>query len=377
MCASAHAERISRGVSIVLGVVRPDRGRTARAELILYDKDGWTVKHDGLAQGFYHLGIGRRRARPAAGGAHPLRLPGQLPARWRPATSSSAPASAAAGPAGASTGASPTSCPRRTKVSAYLGIAYSISTQNAPPATNNNWDIRNGFLQIESTWGDLVIGRGVGLYTLGSIISTINITSAAPGLRPRLRPGRRRPRLLHHRLRGEVPRLLGGRLLHHPRPRRPAHQGGGARPGEAGLGRDDVGHGRRDQPGVGPHAAAGVPGAGDVRGGVRRHEDQALLQRLLAAGGPGRQRRPPSTRWAAGPASTCTSGRSSSAPAARWRRAPPSTSRCSAPRSSTAPASCASGNSFYVARPRSRWAPVDINAGFGQATLNQSALTIG
>ena len=105
----------------------------------------------------------------------------------------------------------------QTKVSAYLGIAYAISTQNAPPATNNNWDIRNGFLQIESTWGDLVIGRSVGLYTLGSIISTINITSAAPGLRPRLRPGRRRPRLLHHRLRGEVPRLLGGRLLHHAR----------------------------------------------------------------------------------------------------------------------------------------------------------------
>ena len=63
------------------------------------------------------------------------------------------------------------------------------------------------------------------------------------GFRSRLRPGWRRPRLLHHRLRGEVPRLLGGRLLHHAGSGRPAHQGGGARPGDAGLGRDD---GRRD-----------------------------------------------------------------------------------------------------------------------------------
>ncbi len=69
-----------------------------------------------------------------------------------------------------------------TKVSAYLGIAYGISTQDAPPKTNNAWDVLNGFLEVEAPWGDLVIGRSVGLYTLGSIISTINMTSAAVGL---------------------------------------------------------------------------------------------------------------------------------------------------------------------------------------------------
>jgi len=68
------------------------------------------------------------------------------------------------------------------KASAYLGVAYSISTEDAPPATNNNWDIRNGYLELEGPFGDIVIGRSVGLYTLGGIISTINISSAAMGL---------------------------------------------------------------------------------------------------------------------------------------------------------------------------------------------------
>ena len=39
------------------------------------------------------------------------------------------------------------------------------------------------------------------------------------------------------------------------------------------------------------------------------HEDQAVLQRLLAAGGPGGQRHHARIRWAAGRAWTCTSGR--------------------------------------------------------------------
>jgi len=68
------------------------------------------------------------------------------------------------------------------KASAYLGVAYSVSTQNGPPATNNAWDIRNGYLELEGPFGDIVIGRSVGLYTLGGIISTINITTAAMGL---------------------------------------------------------------------------------------------------------------------------------------------------------------------------------------------------
>jgi predicted porin len=152
---------------------------SARAELVLYEKDGWTVKHDGLAQGFYHLGFGD--AAPS-GAVAPIRFDflGSYPAngdgndfvgsRFRSGWTG-----------GRFNWRITNQLSERTKVSAYLGIAYAISTQNAPPATNNNWDIRNGFIQIESSWGDLVIGRGVGLYTLGSIISTINTTSAALG----------------------------------------------------------------------------------------------------------------------------------------------------------------------------------------------------
>jgi Gram-negative porin len=169
---------IGRGVSIALAVLALTAG-TARAELVLYDKDGWTVKHDGLAQGFYHVGMGD--AAPS-GGVTPIRFDflGSYPpdgpdnnflgSRFRSGWTG-----------GRFNWRITNQLTERTKISAYLGIAYSISTQNAPPATNNNWDIRNGFLQIEGGWGDLVIGRSVGLYTLGSIISTINITSAARG----------------------------------------------------------------------------------------------------------------------------------------------------------------------------------------------------
>lgn len=171
---------MTKAVALALGILALSP-LTARAELTLYEKDGWTVKHDGLAQGFYHLGFGD--AAPS-GTVAPIRFDflGGYP-------------STTADPAGSFMGSRFRSgwtggrfnwritnqLSERTKISAYLGVAYSISTQHAPPATNNNWDIRNGFLQIESSWGDLVIGRSVGLYTLGSIISTINTTSAAKG----------------------------------------------------------------------------------------------------------------------------------------------------------------------------------------------------
>jgi predicted porin len=168
---------IGRGVSTVL--VMAATAATAQAEITLYDKDRWTVKHDGLAQGFYHLGFGD--AAPT-GAVAPIRFDflGSYPpsgtgndfigSRFRSGWTG-----------GRFNWRITNQFSDNTKISAYLGVAYSVSTQNAPPATNNNWDIRNGFIQIESTWGDLVIGRGVGLYTLGSIISTINTTSAALG----------------------------------------------------------------------------------------------------------------------------------------------------------------------------------------------------
>ena len=177
MCASLCGA-ISRGVSIVLGVLALTAS-TANADLILYEKDGWTVKHDGLAQGFYQLGMGD--AAPT-GAVAPIRF--DFLGSYPPDGSGNSFAGSrfrSGWTGGRFNWRITRQLSERTKVSAYLGVAYAISTQNAPPATNNNWDIRNGFIQIESGWGDLVIGRGVGLYTLGSIISTINVTSAALG----------------------------------------------------------------------------------------------------------------------------------------------------------------------------------------------------
>ncbi len=153
----------------------------AHAELVLYDKDGWTVKHDGRAQGFYQLGFGDTNPSggtgpvyydfdfldTAAGDADNHFLSSRFRSGWT---------------GGRFNWRVTKQMTSDTKVSAYLGIAYGISTQDAPPKTNNAWDVRNGFLEVEAPWGDLVIGRSVGLYTLGSIISTINMTSAAVGL---------------------------------------------------------------------------------------------------------------------------------------------------------------------------------------------------
>src|SRR3954467_11973804 len=170
---------IGRGVSTVLALLTLTAA-IAQAEVTLYDKDNWTVKHDGLAQGFYHLGFGDASPTGAVApirydflGSYPPNGSGNdfVGSRFRSGRTG-----------GRFNRRISNQVSDHTKISAYLGIAYAVSTQNAPPATNNNWDIRNGFLQIESTWGDLVIGRGVGLYTLGSIISPINATSAALGL---------------------------------------------------------------------------------------------------------------------------------------------------------------------------------------------------
>jgi hypothetical protein len=155
----------------------------ARAEMTLYDKDGWTLKHDGLAQGFYSLTLGD--SAPTGGDAPIAPLgwggwdnPGGdadgdfLSSRFR------------SGWTGARFNwVAGKKVSDQTTVSAVLGVAYAISTDNGPTRTNNNWDIRNAHIKIENTaWGDVVIGRHVGLYTLGAIISTIDSTSAALGL---------------------------------------------------------------------------------------------------------------------------------------------------------------------------------------------------
>ena len=153
---------------------------SARGEMLLYDKDGWTLKTDGLAQGFYMLSLGDTNPAPTdanlvnfdflgtgAGGTGNSFVTSRFRSGWT---------------GGRFNWRATKQMTPDIKASAYLGVAYSISTEDAPAATNNNWDIRNGYLEVEGPFGDLVIGRSVGLYTLGGIISTINISSAAMGL---------------------------------------------------------------------------------------------------------------------------------------------------------------------------------------------------
>lgn len=166
-------------VAAIACVVLSGAGR-ARAELTLYDKDGWSVKHDGRAQGFYMLSFGDTEPAPTDPAIVDFDFLGTsagdddnnfVSSRFR---------------SGWTGGRFNWRVSRQlnadTKMSAYLGIAYSVSTQNSPANTNNLWDIRNGFLEVEGPWGSAVAGRSVGLYTLGSIIHTINVTSAAAGL---------------------------------------------------------------------------------------------------------------------------------------------------------------------------------------------------
>jgi len=156
---------------------------SAHAELTLYDKDGWKLVHDGLAQGFYTLSMGDSvvkggSAAPAAVGWGGWDNPGADPqgdflsSRFRSGWTGSRFNFAAT-----------RTMSEETSVSAVLGIAFAISTDNAPTKTDNAWDVRNAYIKIENkTWGELYIGRHVGLYTLGSVISVADTTSAALGL---------------------------------------------------------------------------------------------------------------------------------------------------------------------------------------------------
>ena len=160
----------------------------AQAEITLYDKDGWSVKTDGLAQGFYMHTSGD--SRPKGGTSANFvqfdfldSAPADPTGSFANADGSFANSRFRSGWTGGRFNWRITNqMSEKVKVSAYLGIAYSISTQGAPGKPGGPWDIRNGFLEIDAPWGDLIVGRHVGLYTLGSIISTINETSAGLGL---------------------------------------------------------------------------------------------------------------------------------------------------------------------------------------------------
>lgn len=154
--------------------------RTARAELTLYDKDGWTIKHDGRAQGFYMLSVGDTNPSPSTPQIINFDFLDTTPGNGNNSFVSSRFRSGWTG--GRFNWRVTKQATPDTAVSAYLGIAYSISTDSAPGKTDNLWDIRNGFIEVEAPWGDVVIGRSVGLYTLGSVIHTVNLTSAAVGL---------------------------------------------------------------------------------------------------------------------------------------------------------------------------------------------------
>ncbi|HEY0714213.1 MAG TPA: hypothetical protein VGF45_16140, partial [Polyangia bacterium] len=165
---------------LLLGGVTVAAPSAARAEFVLYDKDGWRLSTDGRAQGFYMLSMGDTNPSPTGPPVIDFDFLGTAPGDADNRFVSSRFRSGWTG--GRFNWRATKQLTADTKVSAYLGIAYSISTQNAPADTNNLWDIRNGFIEIAAPWGELVIGRAVGLYTLGSIIHTINLTSAAVGL---------------------------------------------------------------------------------------------------------------------------------------------------------------------------------------------------
>jgi predicted porin len=154
----------------------------ARADMILYDKDGWTLTHSGLAQGFYSLSMGDALVKGGTAPPHAVGWGG-----WdNPGADADGNFSSSRFRSGW-TGSrfdwvATKTVSENTSVSAMLGVAFAISTDNGPTRTNNNWDVRNAFIKIANkNWGELYIGRHVGLYTLGSIISTANITSAALG----------------------------------------------------------------------------------------------------------------------------------------------------------------------------------------------------
>lgn len=169
-------------IALCIAIAAP---QDAKADVVLYDKDGTTFLHRGLMQGFYQYGFGDQTPEGGpVGGAAPVG--GFADFFGAPTGNANDNSFAASRFRSGWTGSrfdwiltkQLTDC---LKASAVLEIAYSISTHNNIIATNNLWDVRNAYLRLEGDFGTIDVGRGVGMYTLGSIISTATITSAALG----------------------------------------------------------------------------------------------------------------------------------------------------------------------------------------------------
>src|SRR4051794_22428616 len=102
----------------------------AQAEITLYDKDGWSVKTDGLAQGFFMHTSGD--AAPV-GNTPYVQMDFLDTAGLANADGSFASTRFRSGWTGGRFNWRITNqMTDKIKVSAYLGVAYSISTQNSP-----------------------------------------------------------------------------------------------------------------------------------------------------------------------------------------------------------------------------------------------------
>jgi hypothetical protein len=144
------------------------RSAPAKAELVIYEKDSWSVSTEGRANAFYSYAHGKGRPldlppanpAPGAGIEHPLDNQNNIDSsRIR------------SGFVGTVLGFNVKKQITQTlSMKAHLAIWWTIEQRRTIGAGINSVDGREAYLKVEGTWGAVQGGRTLGLYGRGNIL---------------------------------------------------------------------------------------------------------------------------------------------------------------------------------------------------------------
>lgn len=144
------------------------RSAPAKAELVIYDKDGWSVATDGRVNAFYSYAHGKGRPldlppanpAPGAGIEHPLDNDNGIDgSRIR------------SGFVGTVLGFTiKKQIAEQLSMKAHLAIWWTIEQRRTIGAGTNNVDGREAYLKVEGPWGSVMGGRTLGLFGRGNIL---------------------------------------------------------------------------------------------------------------------------------------------------------------------------------------------------------------
>jgi predicted porin len=149
---------------------------SARASILLYDRDGWTLSIGGRTQGFYSFATGDSFPRGEAailGGEEPVGAVGDEHDRF---TTSRLRGGWAANMFGLTV---TNQISEGLKATGRVSFWFTIEGDQTKGLANDDGslDIRQGFVKLEGRWGGVLFGRSLALHSRGSLLQDSFITA--------------------------------------------------------------------------------------------------------------------------------------------------------------------------------------------------------